>query len=135
MTKQQAMIFIILIWFWTIPFTALPSFKIWGRYVAEGYLTTCSFDYLTENEETRVFTATIFVWAYCIPMSLIIYFYTRLFGFVLQHQKLLKEQAKRMNVKSLAANKDFKGKAIELRIAKVISNLIWFRWVEKLSSH
>lgn len=32
---------------------------------------------------------------------------------------MLKEQAKKMNVKSLAANKDDSGKSVEIRIAKV----------------
>ena len=35
------------------------------------------------------------------------------------HEKMLKTQAKKMNVESLAANKDMNSTAIEIRIAKV----------------
>lgn len=101
-----------------MPFTLLPIFKVWGRYIPEGYLTTCSFDYLTDNQDTRVFVACIFVWAYCIPMMVITIFYYKLFGQVRAHERLLKEQARKMNVKSLAANKEQQGKAVEIRIAK-----------------
>uniref|UniRef100_A0A336LIH5 CSON004890 protein n=1 Tax=Culicoides sonorensis TaxID=179676 RepID=A0A336LIH5_CULSO len=118
LSKGQAGIFIAITWFWTMPFTLLPIFKIWGRYIPEGYLTTCSFDYLTNDQDTRVFVACIFVWAYCIPMVAISVCYMKLFGQVRTHERLLKEQAKKMNVKSLAANKEQQGKAVEIRIAK-----------------
>ncbi|KOB65080.1 Blue-sensitive rhodopsin [Operophtera brumata] len=35
------------------------------------------------------------------------------------HERMLHEQAKKMNVKSLSANKEDAGKSIEIRIAKV----------------
>ncbi|XP_008479953.1 opsin-3-like, partial [Diaphorina citri] len=85
---------------------------------AEGFLTTCSFDYLTDDDHTRYFVATIFVWAYVIPLLLIVFFYVQLLGHVRGHERMLKEQAKKMNVKSLVSNQD-KEKSAEIRIAKV----------------
>lgn len=82
------------------------------------FLTTCSFDFLSKNDETRVFVACIFAWAYCIPMFLIAIFYLNLFKHVRAHEKMLKAQAKRMNVQSLSANKDAASKSVEIRIAK-----------------
>uniref|UniRef100_A0AAU8BD76 Short wavelength-sensitive opsin n=1 Tax=Conopomorpha sinensis TaxID=940481 RepID=A0AAU8BD76_9NEOP len=117
--RVQAWLLILFTWCWATPFTVLPMFRIWGRYVPEGFLTTCSFDYFTDDQDTRVFVACIFVWSYCIPMLLICYFYSQLFSAVRLHERMLKEQAKKMNVKSLAANKDDAGKSVEIRIAKV----------------
>lgn len=117
LNRAQASFLILLTWLWTIPFTVLPMFKIWGRYIPEGFLTTCSFDYLTDDQETKVFVGCIFAWAYAIPMSLICFFYYQLFGHVQQHEAMLKNQAKKMNVKSLASNQDNQ-KSIELRVAK-----------------
>ncbi|CAG9087213.1 unnamed protein product [Plutella xylostella] len=117
--KVQAALLILFTWLWSVPFTALPLFKIWGKFVPEGFLTTCSFDYFTDDQDTKVFVAAIFVWSYCIPMSLICYFYSQLFGAVRLHERMLKDQAKKMNVKSLASNKDDAGKSVEIRIAKV----------------
>lgn len=58
----------------------------------EGFLTTCSFDFLTDDDDTRVFVVCIFVWSYCIPMVLIIYFYSQLLKSVRQHEKMLRDQ-------------------------------------------
>ncbi|XP_045495792.1 opsin-3-like [Colias croceus] len=117
--KVQASILIAFTWFWTLPFTILPLLKVWGKFVPEGFLTTCSFDYFTDDEDTKVFVACIFVWSYCFPMALICIFYSKLFTAVRLHEKMLKEQAKKMNVKSLASNKEDAGKSVEIRIAKV----------------
>ncbi|XP_072947405.1 opsin-3 [Epargyreus clarus] len=118
-THVQASLLILFTWIWALPFNVMPFFRIWGRYVPEGFLTTCSFDYISEDQDTKVFVACIFVWSYCIPMSLICYFYSQLFVAVRHHEKMLKDQAKKMNVKSLASNKDDAGKSVEIRIAKV----------------
>lgn len=51
-------------------------------------------------------------------MFLIAIFYSKLFKHVSAHEKMLKEQAKRMNVQSLSANKDAAAQSVEIRIAK-----------------
>nr|ABY84502.1 blue-sensitive rhodopsin [Limenitis weidemeyerii] len=119
LNRVQAALLIAFTWFWALPFTFLPAFKVWGRFVPEGFLTTCSFDYFTEDQDTRVFVMCIFVWSYVIPMLFICFFYSKLFGAVRLHERMLKEQAKKMNVKSLAAGKEDAGKSVEIRIAKV----------------
>lgn len=48
-------------------------------------------------------------------MFFIAIFYSKLFGHIKRHEKMLKEQARKMNVQSLQANKD---QSIEVRIAK-----------------
>lgn len=59
---------------------------------AEGFLTTCSFDYLTDDEDTRTFVITIFFWAYVLPMLLIVYFYSQLLKSIRSHEKMLRDQ-------------------------------------------
>ncbi|CAH2039860.1 unnamed protein product, partial [Iphiclides podalirius] len=117
--KVQASILILFTWLWSMPFTIMPALQIWGRFVPEGFLTTCSFDYFSDDQDTKVFVAAIFVWSYAIPMALICYFYSQLFGAVRLHERMLQEQAKKMNVKSLASNKEDASKSVEIRIAKV----------------
>lgn len=117
MSMAKIFCIILLTWLWTIPFTVLPLMKVWGRFAPEGFLTTCTFDYLTDTEETRVFVYTIFVWSYFIPMVLICYFYFKLFLHVQAHEKMLADQAKKMNVKSLATN--VSDTSAEIRIAKI----------------
>ena len=36
MKTGQAILFVIVTWVWTMPFTILPAMKIWGRYIPEG---------------------------------------------------------------------------------------------------
>ncbi|XP_055906390.1 opsin Rh5 [Eupeodes corollae] len=112
----QVSMLIVVTWFWAIPFNLMAFLRIWGRYMPEGYLTTCSFDYLTEDDETKNFGLGIFIWAYLIPMIIICTFYTKLFLHVRAHEKMLAEQAKKMNVKSLSANPT--ANSVEIRIAK-----------------
>ncbi|XP_054288542.1 opsin-3-like [Macrosteles quadrilineatus] len=119
LTYKQTLLLVLFAWAYALPFSISPINNYWGKYVPEGYLTTCSFDYLTQDENTRVFVGSIFVYSYCIPMFLIILFYSQLIGHVRQHEKMLKEQAKKMNVKSLSSNQDAAQKSVEIRIAKV----------------
>nr|BAQ54843.1 opsin, short-wavelength sensitive type [Asiagomphus melaenops] len=113
---------IIFTWIWATPFSILPFFEIWSRYTPEGYLTTCSFDYMTEGKSTQLFTMTIFSWAYVVPLLMITLFYTKILSHVRDHEKMLKEQAKRMNVKSLSQGDD---KSAEIRIAKVAISIVF----------
>lgn len=99
------------------------------------FLTSCSFDYLTDDDDTRVFTGCIFAWAYCIPMLLIVMFYSKLFRHVKAHEKMLKEQAKKMNVQSLSTNKDSAAQSVEIRIAKACFTIFFLficAWTRKL---
>jgi r-opsin len=98
LSKPQAAILIVIAWFWALPFTIFPILEIWGHYIpgrllprslfnlkfflilfSEGFLTTCSFDYLSHDQDTKVFVAAIFTWAYAIPITLIVIFYAKLF--------------------------------------------------------
>ncbi|KAH8249232.1 hypothetical protein KR032_007472 [Drosophila birchii] len=114
----QIVLCILFTWLWATPFSVLPLFQIWGRYQPEGFLTTCSFDYLTNTDDNRLFVRTIFVWSYVIPMTMILVSYYKLFTHVRTHEKMLAEQAKKMNVKSLSANANAENMSVELRIAK-----------------
>lgn len=112
----QVSVLIVVTWFWAIPFNLMPLLGVWGRFIPEGYLTTCSFDYLTEDDDTKNFAIAFFVWAYLLPMIVICTYYSKLFFHVRAHEKMLSEQAKKMNVKSLSNNPT--ANSVEIRIAK-----------------
>nr|BAQ54873.1 opsin, short-wavelength sensitive type [Anax parthenope] len=114
---------IIFTWLWATPFSILPFFEVWSRFAPEGYLTTCSFDYMTEGKSTQLFTMTIFSWAYVFPLLLIAMFYSKILSHVREHEKMLKEQARRMNVKSLSQGDN--EKSAEIRIAKVAISIVF----------
>nr|QWV42616.1 ultraviolet sensitive opsin [Sibinia setosa] len=118
LTRTKAMFIILFIWFYTVPWTVMPMMEIWGRFAPEGFLTTCSFDYLTRTFDNRLFVGAIFTFSYVIPMSMIIYFYSQIVSKVFSHEKALREQAKKMNVESLRANQQQNAESAEMRIAK-----------------
>ena len=101
----------------------MPWFGTWGRFVPEGFLTTCSFDYLTEDLSTKVFVGTIFVYSYVIPISSVVYYSSKIVGLVSQHEKTLRQQALKMNVQTLRTNRDQNEASVEIRIAKVAIGL------------
>ncbi|GJQ70896.1 Rh3 [Trypoxylus dichotomus] len=118
LTKIKALVMISCIWTYTVPWAVLPLLEVWGRFVPEGYLTACSFDYFMDTFDNRMFVAVIFTFSYVIPMTLIIYFYSQIVGHVVSHEKALKEQAKKMNVESLRSNVSQGSQSAEIRIAK-----------------
>lgn len=74
---------------------------------------------MTEDSSTRFFVGTIFFYSYCIPLAFLIFFYSKIVKHVGEHEKTLRDQAKRMNVTSLRSNREQNEKSAEVRIAKV----------------
>nr|ADQ01811.1 opsin protein [Leptuca pugilator] len=119
MSRSTAFLMVVGIWAYASPWSLLPLFGIWGRFVPEGFLTTCSFDYLSEDLNTRSFVGAIFVFSYILPGMLIVYFYSQIFSHVKSHEKAMHEQAKKMNVTNLRSNAEANAQSAEVRIAKV----------------
>nr|BAU71684.1 UV-sensitive opsin [Aquatica lateralis] len=119
LTRTKALIMIFIIWGYTFPWAVLPMFEVWCRFVPEGFLTSCTFDYLTDTFDNDLFVAVIFICSYVIPMSMIIYFYSQIVKHVMHHEKALRDQAKKMNVESLRSNQSLQSQSIEIKIAKV----------------
>ena len=82
-------------------------------------MLTCGYDYMTEGWNHQSYIAYAFVFDYCIPMTLVLYFYSQIVKKVWAHEASLRAQAKKMNVDSLRANQDSSKESIEFRIAKV----------------
>ncbi|KAL3285106.1 hypothetical protein HHI36_019230 [Cryptolaemus montrouzieri] len=118
LTRTKAFVMIVAIWLYTIPWAVMPITEVWGRFAPEGYLTACTFDYLTNTFDNHMFVGAIFFCSYCIPMTMIIYFYSKIVSTVFNHEKALREQAKKMNVDSLRSNQNQGNQSAEVRIAK-----------------
>ncbi|XP_061395147.1 opsin Rh3 [Musca vetustissima] len=129
MTHGKAILMIIFIYLYATPFVVACVTESWGRFVPEGYLTSCTFDYLTDNFDTRLFVGTIFFFSFCCPTTLIIYYYSQIVGHVFSHEKALREQAKKMNVESLRSNVDKSKDTAEIRIAKAAITICFLFFV------
>ncbi|XP_032520951.2 opsin-2 [Danaus plexippus] len=118
LSQGKALLMIAFVWIYATPWSLLPLFKVWGRFVPEGYLTSCTFDYLSNTFDTKLFVACIFTCSYVFPMTMIIYFYSGIVKQVFAHEAALREQAKKMNVESLRSNQNASAESAEIRIAK-----------------
>lgn len=112
-THMKARLMILFCWLYSAFFSAIPLLQIFSRYVPEGFLTCCSFDYLTDDVDARIFMFFYFVFAWCVPFVTIAYCYSHILHVVIA-------------AKSIQSNKD-KNKQ-ELKLAGVVFGVIalWF---------
>jgi len=59
----------------------MPFFGV-GKYVPEGNLSGCSFDYLSNDLSSRIFILVFFVGAWLIPMIVILFAYVSIIRIV-----------------------------------------------------
>nr|BAM95293.1 UV-sensitive opsin [Anthocharis scolymus]BAP11273.1 UV-sensitive opsin [Byasa alcinous] len=118
LSRGKVLLMMVCVWIYTAPWATLPLLQIWGRFVPEGFLTSCTFDYLTETFDNKLFVGCMFVCVYVFPMLAIMYFYSGIVKQVFAHEAALREQAKKMNVDSLRSNQASGAESAEIRIAK-----------------
>uniref|UniRef100_T1H4Z7 G-protein coupled receptors family 1 profile domain-containing protein n=1 Tax=Megaselia scalaris TaxID=36166 RepID=T1H4Z7_MEGSC len=99
----------------------------WSRYVPEGNLTSCGIDYLARDWNARSYLICYTIFVYYTPLFLICWAYYHILSTVCAHEKAMREQAKKMNVKSLRSQEDC-DKSAEAKLAKVALTTIsmWF---------
>ncbi|KAL9892370.1 opsin Rh2 [Glossina fuscipes] len=126
MTVSLALMKIAIIWLFATFWTLMPMIG-WSRYVPEGNLTACSIDYMTRDWNPRSYLITYSLCVYYTPLFLICYSYWFIIAAVAAHEKAMREQAKKMNVKSLRSSEDCE-KSAEAKLAKVALTTIslWF---------
>ncbi|XP_046439853.1 compound eye opsin BCRH2-like [Daphnia pulex] len=118
MTSKRAATLIACCWIYATGWSITPYFGF-GRYIPEGILDSCSFDYLTRDEQTKAFVLCLFIFLYCIPLTFITCCYYFIVKTIFFHEKTLRDQAKKMNVTSLRSNADSNAASAEIKIAKV----------------
>lgn len=126
MTIKTATMKILFIWLIATLWTVTPMLG-WSRYVPEGNLTACSIDYMTRDWNPRSYLIMYSLFVYYTPLFLICYSYWFIIATVSAHEKAMREQAKKMNVKSLRSSEDTE-KSAEAKLAKVALTTIslWF---------
>jgi len=126
LTSGGAMLRIAFVWTYSFCWTILPFFG-WNRYVPEGNLTACGTDYLTEDMFSQSYLYIFSVFSWLFPLFYIIGAYSQIVKAVFAHEKAMKDQAKKMGVKSLRSEENQKTSA-ECRLAKVaLMNVsLWF---------
>jgi r-opsin len=115
---SQASMAVLGCWLYAAPCALLPFFEVVNRFVPEGYLTSCTFDYMSDTMETKLFVFALWVWCWIFPLAVIIFCYGQITSKVMNHEKELKAQAAKMNVTSLRSGEQANARN-EIRVAKV----------------
>jgi len=106
------------LWCWGLAsFNASLPFFGWGGYSPEGIMSTCSFDYLSQDINHITFSLYMFIVNYCCSLFIILGSYAMIVKAIWAHEEAMREQAKKMNVKSLRTA-DANEQRAEIRIAK-----------------
>jgi len=125
LTFGKAMIMVLFVWVYSIGIS-IPPLVGWGRFIPEGILDSCSFDYLSRDWNNRSFGVFLFVFCYALPLSTIIYSYLFIVKAIIAHEAAMKAQAKKMNVANLRSG-GTEGESAEMRVAKTacINVTLW----------
>ncbi|CAD7092084.1 unnamed protein product [Hermetia illucens] len=126
LTNGGALMRVLGIWLFC-GFWAVAPMLGWNRYVPEGNMTACGTDYINTDWVSRSYILAYATFVYYTPLFLIIYSYYFIIKAVSEHEKAMREQAKKMNVASLRSAEDA-SKSAEAKLAKValITISLWF---------
>lgn len=76
--------FVLFIWIYSILWACAP-FVGFGKYILEGTNTSCTFDFLTRDFNTRFYVMSIFSAHFVIPLFAIVVSYTLIYRAILRH--------------------------------------------------
>ncbi|VDP38064.1 unnamed protein product [Schistosoma curassoni] len=76
------------LWIWSILWT-IPPFFGYGRYVLEGYQTSCTFDYISNDIPNLLFSCGMYVFGFTFPVLLCIYCYVNLLKIVHNNERIV----------------------------------------------
>jgi len=91
-TRRWAYFMSVSTWFYSAAFASLPFFGV-GKYVPEGLLTSCSFNYLSHDWATKIFILAFFVGAWVVPMIIMVYSYSSIIWVVVQSRRTVAQIA------------------------------------------
>merc|ERR1712002_1191182 len=83
MTSGKAFFIILLCWGYSCGIS-LPPFFGWNSYIPGGILTSCSFDYISQDWSTKSFGLFLFICCYCIPITIITFVYSQIVSAIKQ---------------------------------------------------
>lgn len=115
MTRKKAFLMIVTVWLWSLA-SSLPPLFGWGRYIPEGFQTSCTFDYLTRTDNNRTYIFFLYIFGFAVPLGVIIVSYGLIVRAVRNHEEEMKKTAKKMNAE-LRTNQE--ERKMEIKVAKI----------------
>lgn len=117
--NKKTKVWIVFIWIYGFLFSMLPLLNIgFNRYNAEGYLTSCSLDYLTENTQGKIFILVFLMITWLIPLTVMSYCY--------MHILLIVWLSNRMTTRRFGQERNIRNTEIRLMCIAVGTIALWF---------
>ncbi|XP_015791070.1 opsin, ultraviolet-sensitive-like [Tetranychus urticae] len=91
LTTVTSTLAVLFIWAYSAFFATLPLLQIFNRYTYEGFLTSCTVDYLAEETSVRAFVFCYFAAAWCVPVTIIVCSYYGIYKAVGASEKSLRK--------------------------------------------
>ncbi|GFS87844.1 opsin, ultraviolet-sensitive [Nephila pilipes] len=120
MTRNRALFRVVFVWTYSAIFSFTPLLGL-NRYVPEGYLTSCSFDYLTDELESQIFVMCFFVAAWCVPMIIVCRCYAGILISVNENQQIFLHHSQNYDVPDRNVENQ---KKLEMKLVKICFALI-----------
>nr|BAQ54697.1 opsin, rhodopsin-7 like [Sympetrum frequens] len=131
-TRSRARACVLLAWTYGAVFSSMPLFGI-NQYVPEGYLTSCSFDYLANDGRSRYFILIFFTAAWIIPFAFISFCYAAICRAVAvaanySSSVTVRAVSKLSDRRDASSRRERQRRRTELRLAIVVLGVValWF---------
>lgn len=126
-TGVRTKLVVLTIWIYGFVFSTLPLLEIGvGRYIPEGLLTSCSFDYLSNEKLIKNFIYAFFCAAWILPFCIIVFCYTNILKVVVQAEKTARNQKVGSISSRHCKNEEKRRTEIKLAGVVVIVIMLWF---------
>lgn len=115
---------LVVTWIYGACFASIPVLDIgFGKYTYEGYLTSCSFDYLTEDPMIKNFIIVFFCAAWAVPLTLISFSYINIMKVV-----SARARSQKRGTDSFRHVKEEDSKKQEIKLALIVFStiILWF---------
>nr|BAQ54849.1 opsin, rhodopsin-7 like [Anax parthenope] len=131
-TRARARACVLLAWAYGAIFSSIPLFGI-NQYVPEGYLTSCSFDYLSDDRQSRSYILIFFTAAWFVPFTFISFCYAAICRAVAlaaaySSSSTVRAVGKLSDRRDASARRERQRRRTELRLAIVVLGVValWF---------
>lgn len=105
LSYKQAYVLLAIAWSNAVCWSMPPLFG-WSSFVLEGLGTTCTFDYLSRDANSRSYLICLYICGFVLPVLLIVFCYSYIFHRVRKHEKAFLRASKRLNMRYIQGAKE-----------------------------
>lgn len=116
MTKRRSMMYVLFVWIYSAIWSSPPLFGWGGKYKPDGFQTSCTFDYVTQDTGNYIFNLCMYSFSFAIPVMMIFYCYTGIVKEMFKHGAEMRKQASKMGATMAKGDQD---KKTEFKTAKI----------------